>query len=178
MIGVETRRRLAQLLIVVSLVATTGACVRGQADVVGVDGKDVRPLAEGVVPGEILGLKVMPEEISGVLPQFRETYFDALSLFALRQGDRLEATMQVGHLNAAAAKTENLQEAIVDQIGGARARRVRYGGTTVHLAEVTKQQLAVWFHGEHVFVLSTRADFDQPRNLLRAALAIDPGTPR
>ena len=38
----------------------------------------------------------------------------------------------------------------------------------------TKQSIAMWFKGRYLFVLSTRADYDEPRTLLRKALEITP----
>ena len=51
---------------------------------------------------------------------------------------------------------------------------VRLGASTVYLTTGTKQSIAVWFKGRYLFVLATRADYDEPRTLLRKALEIQP----
>ncbi|MGH9040257.1 MAG: hypothetical protein ACRDZ3_08500, partial [Acidimicrobiia bacterium] len=63
---------------------------------------------------------------------------------------------------------------VVNQIGSARPRTFRLGKRTVYLTTGTKQSIAVWFKGPHMFVLASRSDYDQPRSLLRAVLEIKP----
>lgn len=163
-------RRLAVLLAVVTL----GACTAGDTEFPGVDGKDVKPLEEGVVPGELLGLKVASEDATATLATFRATYLEAFSLFSLRRGEQLEATLQVGRMAKPAAEREDIRNGVIAMIGGSRPARARYGTDIVHLTKSTRQQVAVWFDQQYLFVLSVREDFDRPRSLLRAALAIDP----
>ena len=45
---------------------------------------------------------------------------------------------------------------------------------TVYLTTGTKQSIGVWFKDRYLFVLATRADYDEPRTLLRKALEIKP----
>ena len=53
-------------------------------------------------------------------------------------------------------------------------RTERLGTDTVYLTTGTKQSIAVWFKDRYLFVLATRADYDEPRTLLRKALEIQP----
>jgi hypothetical protein len=61
---------------------------------------------------------------------------------------------------------------VVNQIGATAPRPVRLGHDTVYLTTGTRQSVAVWFKGRYLFVLATRADYEQPRTLLRRALEI------
>lgn len=163
----------AVLAACLSLSAT--ACVTGNSRADGVDGKSVKPVHAGLVPGEILGLTVQPEDTAGAMAEFKKSYLDQISLYSLRRGPQLEATFQVARFTAAAKRVKNLHGSVVSNIGGALPRTVRYGSDQVYLTRATKQRVAIWFKGDYLFVLSTREEFDQPRTLLRELLAVDPG---
>jgi hypothetical protein len=48
------------------------------------------------------------------------------------------------------------------------------GDHQVYLTTGRRQSVAVWWKGRHLFILSSREEFETPRSLLRAALEIEP----
>ena len=89
--------------------------------------------------------------------------------------DLVMATLQVSRFNDGAdVKADKFRQTVVNQIGSSAPRTVRLGGSTVYLTTGTKQSIGVWFKGRYLFVLATRADYDEPRTLLRKALEIKP----
>ena len=47
------------------------------------------------------------------------------------------------------------------------------GEQQVFILAGDRQGLSVWFKDQHMFVLSSREDFDFPRSLLRDAIALE-----
>jgi hypothetical protein len=85
------------------------------------------------------------------------------------------ATLQVSRFNDGAdVDSDKFRRTVVNQIGSTAPRTVRLGDQTVYLTTGTKQSIGVWFKGRYLFVLASRADFDEPRTLLRKALEIEP----
>jgi hypothetical protein len=169
-----TRVRACTSIALVLACASLAGCVTGTSNLAGVEGKSVRSTPASLVPTEILGLTVQPEDTKDTMATFHRSYLDQVSLYSLRKGPQLEATLQVARFALAAKRVKNLQGTVVGQIGGALPRQIRYGTDTIYLTSATKQRVAIWFKRDYLFVLSTREEFDQPRTLLRQLLTIEP----
>lgn len=171
-------RRLWALLAVAGL-ALTG-CGRSQARVEPTPGDQVKPLEVESLPAELSGLAVQREDVAGTVARVDSTFIDSLGLYSLRKpasteggAELVQATLQVSRFSDGARYTsEEFRRTVVNQIGSARPRAFRLGERTVYLTTGTKQSIAVWFSGRHMFVLASRADYDHPRTLLREALEL------
>jgi hypothetical protein len=167
-----TSRRLGSLVLAAALAVGAGAC-GGSGEKVQ-RGTAIKPLELPGLPTELLGLKVQKEDVSATTDRVKLAFVDSVALYSLRNDkDVVQATLQVSHF-AKEARTgkASFREAVVDQIGSARPRAFRLGKETVHLTTGTKQSIAVWFKGDTLFVLASRADYDTPRTLLRKALEL------
>ena len=101
------------------------------------------------------------------------TYLQASSLYSLRRGDVVQATLQISRFEPKAPfDQDKFRRAFLVQLSGTPPLEYRLGGQTVYQTAALRQRLAVWFKGQQVFVLSTRDEFDHPRDLIRAALAL------
>ncbi len=139
-----------------------------------VGAKKVEKLDPSIVPTELQGLKVSPEEIGGAT-EVKSPFVEKVGLFSLRQGELLQGTLQVSKFAANAdSEKSRFRLSVVQQIGSTVPKPYRMGDRTVYLTAGKRQSIAVWFEGPHFFVLSTRDDFGQPRALLRSALEIKP----
>ena len=168
--------RRAAVTALLGSVLLTG-CAQSSVSSKGTAGTAITPLAATALPPTLLGLTVRREDVHSSLEASRSTYITALSLYSLRKGKLLEATLQVSKVDEKTVKTvPNFQAAVAQSIGGTLPRVARIGNNHVYLTRGTRQRLSVWFRGAYFFVLSTRDDFPQPRTLLRTALAIDPAT--
>jgi len=150
-------------------------CARSSASVAPTPGKAVQALDIPNLPTDLLGLHVAKEDVSAEVAKVPSAFIDALSLYSLRHNDLVQATLQVSRFNAGAdVKAEKFRQTVVNQIGSSAPRTVRLGADTVYLTTGTKQSIGMWFKGRYLFVLATRADYDEPRTLLRKALEIQP----
>jgi hypothetical protein len=144
-------------------------------------GKAVKALELPGLPAELLGLKVAREDVAEPVSRVDSAFIDGLALYSLRTassgggGDLLQATLQVSRFNPGADPTsKKFRETVVNQVGSSKPRAFRLGNRTVYLTTGTKQSIAVWFTGRYMFVLASRADYDEPRTLLRKALDLQP----
>jgi hypothetical protein len=144
-------------------------------------GKAVKTLELPGLPADLLGLKVAREDVSEPVSRVDSAFIDGLALYSLRTapsgngGDLVQATLQVSRFNPGADPTsKKFRETVVNQVGSSKPRAFRLGNRTVYLTTGTKQSIAVWFTGRYMFVLASRADYDQPRTLLRQALELRP----
>jgi hypothetical protein len=168
-----TFRRLASLLLAAALaVAGAGACGGSEEKVQ--RGRAIKALELPGVPPDLLGLKLTREDVSATTERVNLAFVDSVALYSLRNDkDLVQATLQVSHFTEEARTGESsFRQAVVNQIGSAQPRAFRLGGETVYLTTGTKQSIAVWFKGDHLFVLASRADYDTPRTLLRKALEL------
>ena len=167
--------RLRVLGAVMAAAVALAGCARSDASVKPTPGQAVKALEIPNLPPDLLGLKIAPEDVSEDLAKVPAAFIDALSLYSLRKDDLVMATLQVSRFNDGAdVEAEKFRQTVVNQIGSTAPRTVRLGGETVYLTTGTKQSIGVWFKGRHLFVLATRADYDEPRTLLRKALEIRP----
>lgn len=165
-------RRVAGAVLAAGLLLS--AC-GGEAQPAGTGGEAIAPIEPTFLPAEMLGLRVAKEDMAEVLTDVDRSYLDGLGLFSMRRGDLLEATLQVSRFNKEADHDDpDFRARLIQQIGNAQAREARLGDRTVHLTRGTKQQIAVWFNDNYMFVLAIRDDFEQPRTLLRELLGVRP----
>jgi hypothetical protein len=164
------------LLVALALAAAgLAGCGRSDAAVEPVAGRSVKVLELSSLPAEILGLSVQKEDVAGSVARVSSTFIEALGLWSLRSDDLVQATLQVSRFSDGARYDEaDFRQSVVNQIGSARPRTFRLGKRTVYLTTGTKQSIAVWFKGAHLFVLASRSDYDEPRTLLREVLEIKP----
>ena len=159
-------RAVASILVLV-LALGVGACGTGTGNAAA---KKIKPLGADIVPAEMVGLRVTPEDTK-VVNSTDDPFVEAVGLYGLRKGDLLQATLQVSRFTAEAnVKSSRFRTQVVQQIGSSEPKTYRMGEQTVYLTTGLRQSVAVWFKGRHLFVLSSRQDFNQPRTLLRAAI--------
>ncbi len=169
------RLRLRVLGAVMAAAVALAGCTRSDASVEATPGQAVKALEIPNLPADLLGLRIAPEDVTEDLGKVPAAFIDALSLYSLRKDDLVMATLQVSRFSDGAdVEEEKFRQTVVNQIGSTAPRTVRLGGETVYLTTGTKQSIGVWFKGRHLFVLATRADYDEPRTLLRKALEIRP----
>jgi hypothetical protein len=167
-------RRPASVMVALALAAgLLAGCGRSDAAVDPVAGKKVKVLELPSLPAEILGLAIQKEDVAGSVAKVNSTFIEALGLWSLRSDDLVQATLQISRFSDGARFEESdFRQSVVNQIGSARPRTFRLGTRTVYLTTGTKQSIAVWFRGPHLFVLASRSDYDEPRTLLREVLEI------
>jgi hypothetical protein len=167
--------RLRCLGAVLAAAVALAGCARSDASVAPTPGKAITALEIANLPADLLGLKLGPEDVSEDLAKVPSAFIESLSLYSLRKDDLVMATLQVSRFNDGADVDEDkFRQTVVNQIGSTQPRTVRLGGETVYLTTGTKQSIGVWFKDRHLFVLATRADYDEPRTLLRKALELKP----
>jgi hypothetical protein len=119
------------------------------------------------------GLTVTDEDVSQTVKGAQRAYVDALSLYGLRSGQLLEATLQVAEFNPDARyQTPAFRTSVVNQIGSVTPVPIDVNGTTVYASQGSRQRIFVWFAGRNFFVLAVRQDYPLPRTLLREALQV------
>lgn len=170
-----TARRVALAAVVVaSLVAGVAGC-GDNADVARADARTIAPLDADALPAEVLGLAVQREDIADVLDGTKRPYLDRAGLYSLREGETLQATLQIGHFAAGVDhESAEFRDRLLTTVGGGSIRELRLSDRQVYLTTGDRQQVALWFDGPHLFILSTREEYTTPRALLRAALELQP----
>ena len=164
----------ARRLVAVVLVVAGVAAGCGSSDVKGVAGDAIEPIPPDAVPTKIQDLSVRVEDMSKQLALAEDTYVRSAGVFSLRAGELVQATLQITRFTddfdyqSATARTS-----LANRLGGSRAEVLRLGEDTVYLTQGQRQQLALWYRGPYLYVLSTRRDYTTPRALLRSALEVD-----
>lgn len=139
----------------------------------GTAGKEITPVNAGAIPPTLAGMKVTLEDSTDYLKEIDRTYLEQFSLFSVREAELLQATLQVSRFTDDAKYTSAaFRNSVVDRVGSAKAQQFRMGDREIYMTVGTKQQIAVWFDGAYMFVLSIRDDFLKPRALVREALGI------
>lgn len=124
--------------------------------------------AELSIPGQILGLRVVPEDVQGQLGNVKRPYVDTVAVFSLRDEDLLRASLQVSRFNRAARPEDaDFRRDIVSTIGGSAQNEYRVGDDTVYTTSASDQIVFVWFERNGMFVLAVQRDFPFPRTLVR-----------
>jgi hypothetical protein len=169
--------RPARLVLAACVSATLllGGCGDENPQVKAADARKVRVLDVTAVPGSMKGLSVVKEDIAKSVENAERPYFDAVTLYSLRDGEQLEATLQLGRFaDGTPYAKRSFRQSLLSTIGGGAAKELRMGEDRVFLTSGDRQSIAVWFRDEYVFILSSREDYRFPRALLREALAVKP----
>ncbi|MGH2759819.1 MAG: hypothetical protein ACRDKJ_09670 [Actinomycetota bacterium] len=121
------------------------------------------------LPEQILGLKVVEENVATEIRGVSGTYVDSLGLFSFREeNDLLRATVQVGRFNdVAEPKKQRFRNAIVAQLGSTVPAQLKVGDRIIYLTTGSEQSIFSWFDDVGFYVLSVRSDYAFPRSLLR-----------
>jgi hypothetical protein len=127
------------------------------------------------LPAQLLGLKVVSENIRSNLDRIQQSYLQGIGLFSFREGnDLLRATLQVGRFNAVAdQKKQDFQDDVIGQLGSSVPIPLRVGDRTVHLATGSDQNIFSWFDEKGFYVLSVRSDYPFPRTMMRRLLKME-----
>lgn len=157
------------ILALVALVLTLAACGGG-----GDAGFTVAQLGADELPATILGLRVETEDVGERLEAADKSYVEAVGLYSLREGERLQATLQVSHFaDDVDVDDEVFKQAIVDQIGSTEAKAFRMADDIVYLTASKRQNVAVFFEERSFVVLSTLETFERSRALLREVMELE-----
>lgn len=166
-------RRAAVGLAVASTLGV-GACA-SNTDAVGdpIAGKAIKPVDSSVLPGEVAGLKITPEDIRGQLSVVKRSFVDRVGLFSLRKGDLVVSTLQVSRFNSAAGVADpKFQASVLARVGATVPKLYVLSGREVFLTSGNKQTIAVWFIGHSMLVLAVRRDYPTPLGLVRQMLDV------
>jgi len=154
----------------VALAVTLAACGGGGDD----ETTAIATLPDDTLPASILGLTVEAEDVSERIEGADRSYVEAAGLYSLREGERLQATLQVTRLNDEAdTGDERFRLAIVNQIGSTEPKAFRMGEDTVYLTASKRQSVAVHFSERTFVVLSTLETYESSRSLLREVLELE-----
>lgn len=165
-------KRLLAPSVMVAVAALVSGCGHSSKPAA-IAGPKVAPLTASAPPEHLLGLDVHLEDMSQQVKGVTLTYVNATALYSLRRNDVVQGTLQVSRFEPKAPYTqESFRRSFLTQLSGTAPQAYRLGDQTVYQTSGLRQRLAVWFKGDKVFVLSTREEFDHPRDLIRAALAL------
>ena len=161
--------RARAVAISVAVVALLAACGGG-----GDEATAIAALPADTVPSEILGLTVESEDVTERVEGAERNYVEATGLYSLREGDRLQATLQIARLNdEAAVDDEAFRLTIVNQIGSTEPKAFRMGDETIYLTASKRQSVAVFFEERSFVVLSTLETYESSRSLLREVMELE-----
>jgi hypothetical protein len=162
------------LAVLVTAPVLLGACGSDNPDIAAADARKVAVI-EPSVPESLRGLQVQKEDIRTSLEGVKRPYFDGISFLSLREGEKLQATLQIGRFaEGTRYRSRSFRSSLLATIGGGSAKELRMGDDRVFLTSGDRQSIAVWFRDRYVFILSSREDYEFPRSLLREALAVKP----
>ena len=169
-------RRLVSIAALVTTAAlVVGACGGEHPQIAAAEARTIASLDLPAVPGELNGLKVAREDVAETIESVERPYFDGVVLYSLREGDQLQATLQVGRFaDDTRYRETSFRSSLLGTIGGGIPKRVRMGEESVWLTSANRQAIAVWFRGPYLFLLSARDEYDYPRTLLRETLKVEP----
>lgn len=131
--------------------------------------------AEADLPDQILGLGVIQEDVSKDIEQVRSaTYVSSVALFSMREGEMLQAGLQVASLNhLAKPKSERFRRQVVGLMGGSALEELTIGEHKVFMTSGKQQIVYAWFKGSGYYVLTVRRAYPFRRTLLRKLLALE-----
>lgn len=168
-------RRAAAGTAVVFLLLGASACGGADTATKAAEARVIVPLEASPVPPTLNGLKVTEEDVAESLEGAKRPYLEAATLYSLREGAALQATLQVGRFAPDAKyKESDFRLALANRVGNGSASDFRMGKDKVWLSSGDRQSIAIWFSKDYVFILSTREEYLGSRTLLREALGIKP----
>lgn len=125
-------------------------------------------------PSQLVGLEVVPEDVSKVVAAVKRPYVDSLTVFSFREKELLRATLQLSRFNRLARPNDaKFRASIIGLLGSSRPLLIRVGETTVYVTAGNKQNVFVWFTDDGLFVLSVTLDYAFPKTLLRRVIEQD-----
>jgi hypothetical protein len=135
----------------------------------------IKLLSAAGVPARLGGLDLVKEDVGTTVSAAGKAYVDAVAMYSLKSGAALQATLELSRFNQGARyDTPKFQSGIVNRIGSTTPKRYRLGKDTVYMTTGARQNLAVWFRGRYLVILTVRQDFADARALLRDALEVKP----
>lgn len=168
-------RRLVVIGLLGTIATGLGACGRDDAATKAAEARVIVALKDSPVPPTLHGLRVQEEDIAESLDGVKRPYLEATTLYSLRAGDALQATLQVGRFTGEARyRTTKFRRSLANRVGNGSAHDVRMGDQRLWLTSGDRQSIAIWFRGDYVFILSSREEYAASRALLREALEITP----
>jgi hypothetical protein len=159
---------------VLPLLAMTFGCSKNQTRIP--VGNIAKPrAAEADLPDQILGLQVIQEDVSKDIAEVRSaTYVSSVALFSMREGDLLQASLQVASLNdLAKPSSERFRKQVVGLMGGGSLEELTIGERKVYMTSGKQQVVYAWFKGKGFNVLTVRRAYPFRRTLLRKLLALE-----
>jgi hypothetical protein len=156
-------------------VVTTAGCTAAPAAVVEHHRGPTEVRAD-LVPKNFAGFTANLEDIAPLEKEAgKMSYLAHTRLWALRQGDRLRATLQVGTFVANSNPEDHaFQQTLVSQIASAAWRTRTLGGLPVFVTSANHQPMYIWIKNDVLFVLTLGAGASSPRAVLRQALGLQP----
>ena len=165
-------RGLRMLAVALTVLVAAPACGDASAD--DFAAAEVEEFDASLVPNKLLDLRVQTEDVGGAT-EVKSPFVDGIGLYSLRDGELLQATLQVGRFTKSAdADSARFRNSVVSQVGSTVPRAFRMADDTVYLTTGKRQSIGIWFRDRYFFVLSTRDEYETPRALLREALEIKP----
>jgi hypothetical protein len=167
--------KLPSLLVAVTFLAA-GACGgSASAAVKPTPPGKIKQSTVAAVPSKLGALDVTVEDVGTTVSAAGRAYVDEVAMYSLKAGNALQATLELSRFNKGARYgTAKFQSGIVNRIGSTTPRRYRLGSDTVYMTTGARQNLAVWFRGRYLVILTVRQDYKDARALLRDALEIKP----
>jgi hypothetical protein len=163
------------LALVLALAGGGVTACGGNAEVERAEARAIAAIDADRLPAELLGLQIKREDIAEILDSTKRPYLDEAGLYSLREGETLQATLQVGRFAEGVDHTRpEFRQKLLNTVGGGSIRELRLGDRQVYLTSGDRQQVALWFQDAYLMVLSTREEYGTPRALLRAALELQP----
>jgi hypothetical protein len=168
------RRPIVRALCVALAVGALAACGESAA-VEQAEARQIVAIDADRLPSQLLGLQVKREDIAEVLDGTKRPYLDEAGLYSLREGETLQATLQVGRFAEGVDHTRpEFRDKLLTTVGGGSIRELQLGDRQVYLTTGDRQQVALWFQDSYLMVLSTREEYETPRALLRATMELQP----
>ncbi len=162
-------------LLAAALLLGLTACGKSDPATEAAETRTIGVLEAPGVPGQLNGLRVQREDVKEALEAADRPYLDALVLFSLREADKLQATLQIGHFaDDTKYDDEDFRSSLLLTVGGATAKEFHVGDAEVFLTTGDRQSIAIWFEEDHMYILSSRDDYTGARALLREALDVQP----
>lgn len=126
------------------------------------------------LPAQILGLNVQQEDVSQDIASLKTaTYVSSAALFTMREGEELQASLQIAGLNDLARPESDRFRRQVIGLMGTSSQELRIGDDKVYMGSGNQQILYTWFRGRGFFVLTARKTYPFRRTLLRRLLPLE-----
>lgn len=161
----------AHIIVLIFVMLATSACA-GTKQQASATPKEKAAALE--LPSQILGLLVRQEDISKEIGAVRSaTYFSSVALYTLREGELMQASLQVARFNnLAKPASERFRRQVIGLMGTGSPEELRIGDRKVYLSAGKQQVVYAWFEGNGFYVLTERRAYPFRRGLLRKLLTL------